>query len=242
VSVSLVLRHSLPRFIQRNVAQTLTADVYDADSAQQTATAGTLTLYQGSTVILDAVSVTTLGPPATYDLLAAATDGLSLADDWLELWALTIGGVVHTFRRQAFLVRHVLHAVISDADLLARYDELTSLLDADTPDFSEKRTAAFDIIQRKLIMMGRRPELVLNAWALAELHIHKSLELIFGDFASNVSDGRYANRELHHREQYEATLDGLVLRYDSDAAGTLSGDDETGAIGAVWLSRPHRSY
>jgi hypothetical protein len=238
--MSLALRHSLPLFVERNVATTITADVYDADSAQQTATVGTLTLYQGSTVILDGVSATTLGPPATYDITAATTDGKSLSDDWLAVWALTIGGVVYTFRQQMFLARHILYPVITDTDITDRYDELTSLLDADTADFSEKRGAAWVILQRELIKKGRRPELVLNTWALAEAHTHKTLELIFADFASNVSDGRYANRELHHREQYQAELDTVVLRYDSGEDGVLDQGDEAGAVGAVWLSRPHR--
>ncbi len=85
----MITRYQLPRFIERGVATTLTMDVYNDAGTQQTASAGTFTLYKGGTALLDAVAVSSLGPPASYSLTAGTTTGETLADNWLEVWALT---------------------------------------------------------------------------------------------------------------------------------------------------------
>ena len=232
----LVARQSYPRMIERGVDQTLTLDVFNADGAQQTATAGTVTITAGSAVVVAAAAVTSLGPPVSYTLTAATTATLSLSDRWLEVWALTIGGVVYTFTRAAYLVRRVLYPVITDTDLTPRYADVVVLNGGAV--LSEKREEAWAIIQRDLIRRGRRPELVLDAWALSDVHIHQTLALFFAELALSVGDGRYADRERFHRERYAEEWDRLTFRYDADTDGVVDEGEAVSGTPVLWLSAP----
>ena len=236
--MSYVLRHALPRSIERGVVNTLTADVYDAAGAQQTASAGTLTLYAGSKLILDAVAVTSAGAPTSHTLAAGSTSGESLSDSWLEVWALTIGGTVYTFRRDAYLVRHVLYPTITDTDLIELHSDLAALRDSDQASYEVQRDAAWSKVQHRLIANGRRPELILSSWALREYHRALTLEILFTDFASSTGDGRYAELAEHYREASEVEWSRLPLRYDGDEGGTQEADDKATARPITYLSQP----
>ena len=236
--MSLVLRHALPRAIERGVANTLTADVYDEAGAQQTATAGTLTLYAGSKLILDGVAVTSAGAPTSHTLAAGSTADEGLSDSWLEVWALTIGGTVYTFRRDAYLVRHVLYPTITDTDLIELHSDLAALRDSDQSSYQVQREAAWTRVQHRLIAAGRRPELVLSSWALREYHRALTLEILFTDFASSTGDGRYRDLAEHYRDAAEVEWSRLPLRYDADEGGTEDTGDRATAQPVTFLSQP----
>jgi|3_EtaG_2_1085321.scaffolds.fasta_scaffold00262_31 hypothetical protein len=236
--MSLVLRHALPRSIERGVANTLTADVYDAAGSQQTASAGTLTLYAGSKLILDGVAVTSAGSPTSHTLAAGSTTGEGLSDSWLEVWSLTIGGTVYTFRRDAYLVRHVLYPSITDTDLIGLHSDLAALRDSDQSSYQTQREAAWTRVQRRLIKAGRRPELVLNSWALAEYHLLLTLQIIFADFALSTGDARYSQMSAEYRDAAKAEFDELPLRYDADEGGTEDDGDRAAAEPVTFLSQP----
>jgi len=236
--MSLVLRHALPRAIERGVANTLTADVYDAAGVQQTASAGTLTLYAGSKLILDGVAVTSPGAPTSHTLAAGLTTNEALSDSWLEMWTLTIGGTAYTFRRDAYLVRHVLYPTITDTDLLELHSDLAALRDADQSSYETQREAAWARVQHRLIVAGRRPELVLSSWALRELHRALTLEIIFADFASSTGDGRYRELAEHYRAAADVEFGRLPLRYDSDEGGTEDANDRAAARPVMFLAEP----
>lgn len=234
----MISRFQLPRFVERGVATTLSLDVYSDAGVQQTASAATLTLYEGSTKRLDAVAATTLGPPATYDLLAATTSAGSLGDDWLEVWALTIGGVVYEFRREMYVVVDVLYPHITDTDLTDRHPELSALR---STGYEAERDAAFAFIERKLIGMGRRPQLIISGWALIDVHTFKTLELIFRGFHGSTGDGRYAELEQRYRDLFDSAFESLTFRYDLDEDGVATGDTEQAAARpTMWLGRPAR--
>ena len=235
--MSLILRHSLPRMIQRGVAETLTADVYDNAGTQQTATAATLSLYAGSRLILDGVTATA-GAPSSYTMVTADTSSESLSDTWLEVWSLTAGGVVYTFRRDAMLVRHLLYPVITDTDLVALHSDIAELRDSDQSDYGTQRLAAWERIQRKLIARGRRPWLVMASWALKDVHTWETLELVFTDLASSVGDGRY----LALADRYRALADSWWnsegnFRYDEDEDGYQDTSETSSADPVIFLNR-----
>ena len=236
--MALVLRHALPRSIERGVANTLTADVYSAAGAQQTASAGTLTLYAGSKLILDAVAVTSAGAPTSHTLAAGSTTDETLSDTWLEVWSLTIGGTVYAFRRDAYLVRHVLYPTITDTDLIELHSDLAALRDADQSSYETQRGAAWTRVQHRLIAAGRRPELVLSSWALREYHRALALEVIFADFASSTGDGRYRELAEHYRDAAEVEWGRLPLRYDADEGGTEDTGDRAASRPITFLSQP----
>lgn len=236
----MILRYQLPRFIERGVTQTLSLDVYNDAGSQQTITSGTLTIYAGGSALsgVDGVAVSG-GAPGTYSLADTATSGEGLSDRWLEVWSVAISGTDYVFRRPAYLVRHKLYPTITDTDITDRYDDLDDYLDSDTTTFQAYRDAAWVIVNRDLIKRGRRPELVMDSYSVAEAHIHKTFELVFGDFASKVgSPGRYEERERYHRDMYRREWEDMVLTYDADEDGTPDEEERQSGMPTVWLSRP----
>ena len=210
--------------IVRGQTQTLSLDVYNDTGAQQTSTSGTLTLYAGSRVVVDGEAITP-GAPSTYSLSASDTASLSLADNWLEVWSLTIGGTAYTFQREAYLVRRELQPHITDLDLEADHTDLDDYRHAWLSDFSSHRSEAWTAIQETLIAKGRRPQLVVSSWALRKVHKLATLQRIF--HAHWVSTGDESSREVA-AEKAEMLADAwgdVVLTYDEDEDGTIGASE-----------------
>lgn len=234
----LVARQSLPRIIEIGIAQTLTLEVYPEDSStQSTATAGTLTVRQGSTTLLSAVSATVGGSStASYALLAATTSSLSLSDDWLEVWSLTISGAIETFTRSGYLVRRAWHPTITDADLIDAHSDLATLRPPTLTTYEPYRRRAGNWLQTKLIAKGRRPWLLFDAWALTDAHVCKTLALIFTDFHSALGDGRYKELAADYQAQAEAAFTAITFRYDTAETGTIDSEAQTGPVPPIFLT------
>ncbi len=239
----------LPSMIVRGTDQTLAVKWLQQEAAVPGPTAGTFTLKQGSTVLLDAVPCTTLGASftptsATYDVLAATTTDQSLGSDYLEIWTLTaaVGDVgsdeTIEFRRSAHLVLSALWPMVSDADLVARHRRLDDMLPPGATDWAEYRELAWEILNRDLIKKGRRPELVLDSYALIDAHVYKSLELIFRDLSTLVGDGRFTEFALLYGEAYTNEWDVIQFRYDRNEDNAISpGELESGSP-SLWLGVP----
>jgi len=225
--------------VERGVDSSLTLDVYDAASARQTAASGTLSVYAGSKAIVEGVAVS-VGPPASYTLLGTATSGESLSDRWLAVWSLTIGGSPYVFRVPVYLVRRTLYPTITDTDLVDRHTDLADLRDANEASFERHRVAAWVTIQRELIKRGRRPQLLIDAWALAGLHIAQTLEYLFRDFALSLGDGRYAELEKTYGDLVEKEWSTLVLSYDADEDGRVDEGEKLPASPVTFINRPPR--
>ena len=236
-------KHSLPDFIVRARTQIIECPVYSGSTLTAPAS-GTVTVYKGSgSKLVDAQSVTITASIATYTLTAAALPTtLSLEDNWLIVWALTIGSEEHTFQRAAALVRRELHPAVTPDDLSAIHQDASSLLAAGQTlaDFLDQ---AWDMIQRRLLAVGRRPYLILSDFALFDCHRHLAAYLLFNDAASSVGDGKWADMAEHHLGRYEQEWARLKLTYDTDEDGLVS-EDEQGTAGpsAVYLGGPGRAY
>lgn len=242
--MTLIASQAYPREIQRGVAQTLSLDVYDdSDGSQQTASAGTVAIYAGSSEVLAATAVSA-GAPSTYALLAATTDGKALAGDWLEVWTLTIGGSSYTFQRPAYLVRYPYRHVVTQSDLTELHPELGDRDTAGTLDLDGFIRAADTIIRRELIKRGNRPELVIDAWALADAHRYKALELIYRDDTTSIGDGRHRELAEHYAQCYRDEWGAIVLTYDADEDGKIdAGSERMSARSVVFLtSRKRHGY
>lgn len=235
----MITRYQLPYFIERNVEQALTLDVYNDAGTQQTASAATITLYRGSTVVVNAAAATSLGPPASYTLPAATTTTEILGDNWLAVWTLTIGGAAREYRREAFLVRDILYPTIIDTDLTDLHPELTTLRPGG---FEAERDASFAMIQRKLIAVGRRPNLILSSSALVDVHTYATLERVFRGFHASIGDERYSELDTKYRDLFQSAWDSLNFKHDADEDGVFSGDAERAAAQpTIWLNRPQRN-
>ena len=230
--------HGLPDFIVRAKTQTLECPVYSG-STLTAPSSGTVTIYEGSTVLVDAAAVTITADIAIYSLSAATIPTtLSLSDNWLIVWELVIGGETHTFQRTAALVRRELHPVVTPADLSALHQDASSLL-ASGQTLADFLDQAWDMLQRRLLAVGRRPYLVLSDFALFDSHRHLAAYLLFNDAASSVGDGRWSEMAEHHLDRYEQEWSRLSLTYDMDEDGLVE-DVEQGTAGptAVFFGGP----
>ena len=148
--------YRLPRMIERGASVTLTLPVYDDDgTSAQTATSGTVSVYDGSAAIVEDQSVT-VGPPASYTLAGSATTDRGLSDRLLEVWKLTIGGTVYTLTRPAYLVRRAITPTLS-TPISSSITDISLTLDPDETTLEKPRTAAWEWVQRKLIATGAGP-------------------------------------------------------------------------------------
>jgi len=230
--------HGLPDFIVRAKTQTLECPVYSG-STLTAPSSGTVTIYEGSTVLVDAAAVTITADIAIYSLGAATIPTtLSLSDNWLIVWELVIGGETHTFQRTAALVRRELHPVVTPADVSALHQDASSLL-ASGQTLADFLDQAWDMLQRRLLAVGRRPYLVLSDFALFDSHRHLAAYLLFNDAASSVGDGRWSEMAEHHLDRYEQEWSRLSLTYDMDEDGLVE-DVEQGTAGptAVFFGGP----
>ena len=208
-------------------------------------TACTVTLKQGSNVLLDAIAATTIGGPgnsATLDFPAALTTDLPFSDTMLELWNFQglVGGlpVEVTARRSGHLVRSILHPHIQDSDLLARHQRLNDIRPPGLASFQDYRTTAWEVLNRDLIKQRRRPELILDSYAIIDMHIFKSLELIFRDAITFVGDGRYNDLAAMYAEKYTDEWETVVFRYDRNEDDAISDSELEAATPSTWLGEP----
>lgn len=237
--MSLIARLDLPALVERGRDTPISITITDEDGAEQTASAATVTIYDGSEVIIDAAAATSLGPPASYTVTGATTTDRALSSSWLFVWTMTIGGTSYVFRQPAYLVRHVLYPVVTDDDLTQLHSDLDALRDtANMISFAPYRTRAWERIQRRMIARGNRPALVLDPWALKDLHTFSALELIFRDFASSLGDERYRELADYYATAAASEWDSLVFRYDDDQSGTISTDERRTAQPVIYLNRP----
>lgn len=231
----MIARYALPRFVELGVTQTLSFDVYVDDGTQQTPTAGTVTVYLGAERLIDAVAVTP-GAPSTYSLLGTVHSTRAPADDYLEVWNLTIGGVPYTFQREGYLVRRAYHPTITDTDLTDRHSELATFA-ASMGGYQKYRDEANVEIQMALIDQGRRPWLVFDRSSVRRLHLLKTFELLFNDFMSVVGDGKWERLRDMYADRYHQALKGITFRYDDGETGTIdSPSQRTPAAGPVFVT------
>lgn len=245
IVVQLPTDNGIPRMVERNKAATLAIDVYNsAGGAKITSTAAsaTIVITVGNREIVNASATPNSGgSTAIYSLAAATTADEDLTDQWLEVWTITLSdGTIHTVRQVGYLVRHVLNPKILDADLIDYHNDLDNVRPSGESDFSRYRDAAWRILNRDLIRKGRRPELVLDSWALVDLHISKTLEILFKDLTTYLGDGRYLDLADRYRDQYAEQWGSLVLKYDRDEDGTIDASEGEALHPVIFLNRPPR--
>ena len=233
--------NGLPRIIPRNEAFTLQLNVFlDDGSTKDTLSAATLTLKNGTEVVVDAQSATVGGSvSASYAISAASTKDLNLSDMMLELWTITTStGVTTTIRRSGMLVRHQLYPLVKDSDLIMRHNQLDDIRPTSISNWLDYIKTAWEVLNRDLIKRGKRPALILDSYALFDMHLFKALELIFRDMTTFVGDGRYHDLWETYRDSYTAEWDTVSFHYDSDQDGTIDADDKNSAVPSLWLGVP----
>ena len=228
----------IPRMLKRGEDQTLDVTWYENNTPHLgTVTAATFTLKQGSTVLIDAAAATTLGgtTSASYDLLSATTSGLSFSDTMLEIWTITAGTTTVTARRSGHLVHSILYPLIQDSDLISRHARIEDIRPPSLTSFSSYINTAWSVIQRILLSKGRRQSLILDSFALVDLHTFKSLELVFRDAITFVGDGRYHDLADMYARKFNEQWDEIQFRYDRNEDNSLQDGELEAATPSIWL-------
>jgi len=238
--------NSIPRFIRRGDETLLDCTWFagQVTVAPPDLTSGTFTLKQGSRVVIDAqpIAFAFPGVSCTYTLTPADTQDLPFSDTMLEIWDLfgTIDGEDHhvTVRKSGHLVRTLLWPLVRESDLLVRHARLLDLLPPNANSFVPTLALGWEILNRDLIKRGRRPELILDNYALIDLHIFKTLELIFRDAITFVGDGRYNDLADMYAEKYFEEWENVVFRYDRNEDDAIQDGELEAASPSVWLGEP----
>ena len=206
--------------------------------------AATLTLTDPSgTVVVDAeVAVCTADSgQAAYVVPGSVTSALALGERWTVTWSTTLPGesFSRAVRLEAALVRARLYPVVSDQDLFRRVSSLDPSKDAvitTIEDYSPYLDDAWSLVQRYLLAKGDRPWLVLSPEALREVHLLKTLQLVFEDLSTRLN-AAYASQAADYRAQYAAAWVDVKFVYDRGDQGLAgrSASGRKGAGGSVWL-------
>ena len=226
---------SLPRFIERAKAVTVTLTLRDGEYGAEISS-GTYTLLDGdrTSIQAGAVTVTAVQGVASFAVLAASVT-VDPADDWQEEWAITLSsGEVHTIRRDVYVCRRLLYPVVSEAMLTKRVPDLLTICADPTPHLEE----AWDDVQTRLLESGRRPYLTFNAWALKRVHVATTLAYIFRNAATYFEGvGRYATEAAAYKAEADAAFS--EIRLEVDTTENLERDNaDTNNAGAPFAGTP----
>jgi hypothetical protein len=222
--------------IQRGLTTSLDISIFDDAGAALTPTAAVVSVYAGDrTVPIVDAAVAVHASTSTYSLLAALTTDEALSSEWQEHWVLTIAGSDHEFRRTIYLCRTVPLPTITDTDLGDYHADILDHIDPDETTLERQRTKAWAHIERQLIRAGRRPELVLDGWQLADVHAFKTLEIFFRDSAQAVGDERWKELSEEYRNLFDEEWKQINFAYDADEDGRVDEDQNLAATGVTWL-------
>lgn len=206
--------------LARNKAQSTELSVY-RDNARIVPTLASYSLIDVTGKKLVDAGSASVAPTGvmTYTLLASDIPGnTNLGEGYVEEWSVTIGGVVHIFRRMCSVVLRKLYPVISDEDLSAVYSDLLELLPSTLTSFQKYIDDAWYQILRKIRQGSGYEYLVMSPESLYEAHRHLSLYLIFRDFHSSLgqSNGRYLDLANEHKSQFETEWLNTNWIYDQN--------------------------
>jgi hypothetical protein len=224
-----------PEILEAGTANTVACPLY-RDGALVAPSSGTLTVWNTSgTKVLDAVAATITASVATVAISSGQLAGQTNSDAWRFEWALTIGGVVSTFRTDGALVYRRLYPVITDVDLLRAHTDLTRRRPASESSYQDYLDEAWARIEGRLIASGKRPWLILAPSALREVHLYLTLHLVFNDFATGGTDSSEWSQAANYATQYE-TAWGLVTYPQADPDGGAEGNRRRNLSPTVWLT------
>lgn len=244
-SVDYSARFLVPAYMERDRDTYLSLGVYTA-GALAAPSSGEIAIYDASNVALLAAgtAVTVTASVANYTLLASTVTAKALGAGWRVEWSLVMpDGHTHLFRQDGALVRVRLSPVITDADLLARHTDLTSLRPAALSSYQGYIDEAWRDVLGRLEAAGRRPYLVISPEALRQVHLFTTLELIFRDFAgSGDPTNKWTMLAEHYSKEGERAWANLSLVYDETDSGTGSARRRAGMTSMFLTSRGGPSW
>lgn len=209
-----------PTVVEKGVDSAITAPVY-LDGALVTPTGATVTIYDASNVVIVSAGVASIvAGIATYTVSGATTSSLTPADGWRFDWAITLtGGEPLNAVTDGVLALRRIRPVVSDADLLKYHPALTRKRPPTESSYRDYLEAGWLEVEAMLVGSGKRPWLIISPHALRALHLHRTLTIIYRDFAT----GGPSSVEWALMEKYEALArsdwEGLTLLTAAVATG-----------------------
>jgi hypothetical protein len=239
-------RVSTPNYLERARTQVVKLPAYrDGALVAPTEAGSTFSLYdESNTAIVDAQAVTVTNSIAEYTIDASVlTDDLGLSDRWREEWSLVMpDGTTRLVRRDAGLALHLLYPVVTLEDLVAKHRTLTDILPKTDPYAQGYLDDAWITINNRIVSKGRRPHLIMQPWALKEVHETLTLSRIFKDASTSLQEGggQYKRDADSYKQDFENAWAALSFAYDSDQDGEDDGTDNVAAEPVVSLNAPPR--
>jgi hypothetical protein len=227
---------TLGREVVRGRAMSLTLPLVDDAGNAQTAAAGaTLSVWLGSTLLLDEVEVVE-GPPASYALTALEVPAtLALSAEWLEVWTTSLG----VFTVSGWLVRRGYASRVTDSTLQQVHPEILHLLPPGETTAEKFRVKASEKIQRELLNKGRRPWLVFEVTALLDAEVYLALHYWAQDAAMRTSGtSTYATLAREFWAAFEREWARVSFNYDADEDGLIDeADKQTAEPSGILLTQ-----
>lgn len=231
-------RFPLPTMLVRGRANTITLTLERGGSGV-TPTSGTVTVADsGGKKYVDGAAITP-GNPSTYAISAGTLPTTtSLDDSWTIRWSIAFsGGEVAEFATIAYVVRRDLHPVLTVSDVTRRAPPFSATNAVPSGESIQAyMDEAWERIQRWLISNGRRPELVLDPYALFDLHLAETLADLYHQAVTSLnSGGALAEDWEWWREEATRLRGALSLRYDVDE-DDIANDEQIGASSPIFLT------
>lgn len=217
----------VPELLERGKTQTSTLPIYrNGALVVPDAVRYTLIAPNGTKLVDNAVGSFPGNIPQYTHSTTILANTLQLGEGYIQEWAITIVGVVYTFRRMAAVVLRRLYPVVSDADLTSTYSQLADIRPSSLSSYQTYIDEAWYQIVQKLRNEGGGLEyLVMSSEALRSVHQNLALYYIFRDFHSSLgqSNGRYLDLANEHYKQFGAQWKQISWVYDTSHTGY--GDD-----------------
>lgn len=210
------VRFVLPDLVERGRANTLRCPVIRS-GVIVTATSGTITILDaaGAEQVAGASCTISSEGVATYSYTPAST--LPYGEGWEVRWDLVLtGGATVQATNECALVRARLNCPVSDYDLYQRVSGLdpsgsVKPMHSQTT-FQSQLDLAWQIIERRLIEKGNRPNLVSSPASFFDCALNLTLALIFENFSTRLNSA-YMEQAKLFRAQYENAWKELRFTY-----------------------------
>ena len=98
---------------------------------------------------------------------------------------------------------------------------------------------AWERIQRRLISLGKRPQLILSPWSLWDLHLAEVRMDLDRQALSMVNSTRIADVIEERRGEVERLWGTLNLIYDADEGDDIdAGEERSAAEPVIFIGKP----
>lgn len=233
------IRTAYPDYLERARTQTASLPIY-LDGELAAPTAGTFTLFDQSTTVLDSGAVIITDDVATYEIVAAILPStLSLGHGYREEWVLLLpDGTTRTYPRDAAVVRSAPYPVVTDADLLAVYSDLTRQLAEGVTGWAVQREEAWKRVIGKLESAGIFPDHIANAWSLRRYHLELTLEIVCTDYHRRAGGRWLELAEQHARQASFAWRELRFIRAAGDDGVAEQDKIRAADTGVTHINRP----